>query len=237
MSGWSMQPVEELGFIEVLDKGFVKLENQAGVDLDVINAARVSFGKRKEHMEPDDCRLISYLIKNKHGTPFEHAWFQFHIKCPIFVAREWMRHRMASYNELSGRYTKLGPEFYEPNLEDFRTQVGKPGDYSFESVNSDLAYDMRHLMLCHYKETYELYEKMLEKGIAKEVARMVLPVSTYTEFYFSVNARSLMNFIMLRNEDHALHEIREYARVIEKIFAQRMPHTHAAFVENGRVAP
>jgi thymidylate synthase (FAD) len=232
-----MQPVKELGFIEVLDKGFVKLENQAGTDLEVINAARVSFGRRKENMGPDDCRLITFLIENKHGTPFEHAWFQFHIKCPIFVAREWMRHRMASYNELSGRYSKLNPEFYVPKLEDFRKQKGKPGDYSFDPVEHDLAYDMRHLMLCQYEETYELYEKMLEKGIAKEVARMVLPVSTYTEFYFSINARSLMNFLMLRNEDHALHEIREYARVIEKIFAQRMPHTHAAFLENGRVAP
>ena len=144
---------------------------------------------------------------------------------------------MASYNEISGRYTKLDPEFYVPKLEDFRRQLGKPGDYKFEPVDHDLAYDMRHLMHCQYEETYELYERMLEKGIAKEVARMILPVSTYTEFYFSVNARSLMNFLSLRNADNALREIREYARIVEKIFAEKMPFTYSTFLENGRIAP
>ena len=230
-----MQPVEET--YNVLDKGFVTLKNQVGSDLTVVNSARVSFGRQVENLQPDDIRLVHYLMKNKHGTPFEHAWFMFHIKCPIFVAREWMRHRMASYNEISGRYTKLSPEFYVPKLEDFRRQTGKPGEYKFEPVDHDLAYDMRHLMHCHNEEAYELYESMLEKGIAREVARMVLPVSTYTEFYFSVNARSLMNFLSLRNADNALREIREYARIVEKIFAEKMPFTYSTFLENGRIAP
>ena len=230
-----MQPVEQV--YQVLDKGFVTLKNQVGSDLTVVNSARVSFGKQSESLQPDDIRLVHYLMKNKHGTPFEHAFFMFHIKCPIFVAREWMRHRMASYNEISGRYTKLNPEFYIPKLEDFRRQTGKAGDYKFEPVDHDLAYDTRHLMHCQYEETYELYERMLEKGIAKEVARVILPVSTYTEFYFSVNARSLMNFLSLRNADNALREIREYARIVEKIFAEKMPFTYSTFLENGRIAP
>lgn len=220
-------------------------------DLSVINAARVSFAKRSEgvmHVETlphgtvttwtlvdDDKGLIRYLLTNRHGTPFEHNAFRFHVKCPIFVAREWMRHRIGSFNEMSGRYTKLDAEFYVP--ENVRSQVGKPGAYTFDPVSDELADFARTEMQFINKGAWGIYELLLDKGIAKEIARMVLPVNIYTQFYWTVNARSLMNFLSLRNADTAMFEIRQYADVIETIFAGKMPVTYEAFVANSRVAP
>lgn len=224
--------------IPVLDKGFVRLEAFAGNDLLVVNAARVSFDKRHEAMDQSDEGLIKYLAKNRHGTPFEHNFFCFHVKLPIFVAREWMRHRIGSFNEMSGRYVELQPEFYVPEGKAIRKQVGKQGNYHYEMFEDE--YDrlaVKAAMERAYSIAHEIYGNLLEFGLAKEVARDILPVGIYTQFYWSVNARSLMNFLSLRNHVRALHEIALYAGTIENIFQEQMPITYQAFVEGGRIAP
>jgi thymidylate synthase (FAD) len=171
------------------------------------------------------------------NTPFEHNSFRFHIRSPIFVAREWMRHRTNSFNEFSMRYAKATDDFYVPEPEDVRTQTGKPGAYTFDPVDSELAEETRDAMREVYERAYATYEQLVEKGVAREVARSVLPVGAYTEFYWTVNARSLMNFVSLRNAETAQREIRRYAEAVETFLAARMPVTHAAFVANDRTAP
>jgi thymidylate synthase (FAD) len=202
----------------------------------VVNAARVSFDKRHEAMDESDEGLINYLMKHRHGTPFEHNFFCFHVKLPIFVAREWMRHRIGSFNEMSGRYVELEPEFYVPAGDAIRMQMGKPGNYHFETLIDQKA-SVREGMEVTYNLAYRAYQQLLKMGLAKEVARDVLPVGIYTQFYWSINARSLMNFLNLRNHERALYEIREYAKHLEEIFMDKMPTTCRAFVKNGRVAP
>jgi thymidylate synthase (FAD) len=206
-------------------------------DLSVVNAARVSFARRKEEMDESDEGLIRFLMRDRHGTPFEHNSFRFHIRCPIFVAREWMRHRVGSFNEFSLRYAKASDDFYVPAAEDVRTQVGKPGAYSFETVAPEVADRTRDTMREAYAAAYRAYRAMLDEGIAKEVARAVLPVGIYTEFYWTVNARSIMNFLGLRNHETAQREIRAYAAAVEELWGAHMPVTHAAFVANERTAP
>ena len=223
--------------IDVLDHGFVRLDASMADDLSVVNAARVSFGARVDHMDERNAGLVRFLMRERHGTPFEHNFFRFHIKAPLFVTREWQRHRMGSFNERSGRYSELPDEFYVPAAEDVRTQVGKPGSYTFEPVAGALAEQVRTGIEASYAETYARYRQLLGEGVAKEVARTVLPVGLYTEFYWSLNARSLMNFLTLRNAATAQLEIRLFAEACEQHFAHAMPVTHASFVANERTAP
>jgi thymidylate synthase (FAD) len=225
------------GTIPLLDHGFVRLDDAMADDLSVVNAARVSFARRKEVMEESDIGLVSFLMREHHGTPFEHNSFRFHVRCPIFVAREWFRHRIGSFNEFSMRYAKATDEFYVPAVEDVRTQVGKPGAYSFEPVEADLAEEARDAMRAVYEQAFATYERLVDAGVAREVARAVLPVGAYTEFYWTINARALMNFVSLRAADTAQREIRRYADAVETLFGERMPITHAAFLAAGRVAP
>jgi thymidylate synthase (FAD) len=223
--------------IPVLDHGFVRLDGCMASDLSVVNSARVSFGRRKEELDDADRGLIRFLLRERHGTPLEHNAFRFHVRCPIFVAREWFRHRVGSFNEFSMRYAQATDEFYVPAREDVRTQLGKPGAYSFEPVDPELADETRAELERVYAEAYATYERLLERGVAREVARAVLPVGAYTEFYWTVNARSLMNFLSLRSAQTAQLEIRRYAEAIEPFFARAMPVTHEAWVESGRNAP
>jgi thymidylate synthase (FAD) len=159
------------------------------------------------------------------------------VRCPIFVAREWFRHRVGSFNEFSMRYARATDEFYVPAAEDVRTQVGKPGAYTFEPVSDEIAEATRQKMQAVYETAYLAYEQLVELGVAREVARAVLPVGGYTEFYWTVNARSLMNFVSLRNSETAQREIRRYAEACELFLEQLMPVTYAAFVANDRTAP
>ncbi len=221
----------------VLDHGFVRLDAVMADDLSVVNAARVSFARRKEAMDASDEGLIRFLMRERHGTPFEHNSFRFHIRCPIFVAREWFRHRIGSFNEFSMRYAKATDDFYVPAPEDVRTQVGKPGAYTFETVEPELAESTRETLESVYRTAYAAYEELVEAGIAREIARCVLPVGAYTEFFWTVNARALMNFVSLRAAETAQREIRRYAEAVESFLAERMPVTHAAFVANDRTAP
>ena len=187
-------------------------------------------------MTDRDEGLIRFLMRERHGSPFEHGYFRFLVKAPLFVVREHHRHRAGhSYNEWSGRYSKMDAEFYVP--ENVRTQVGKPGAYSFEPVDAELAETTRDELRAVYDTAYAAYERLVELGVARELARAVLPVGAYTEFFWTVNARALMNFVSLRNAETAQREIRRYAEAVERFLAEKMPVTHAAFVANDRVAP
>jgi thymidylate synthase (FAD) len=225
------------GSIPVLDHGFVRLDDAMADDLSVVNGARVSFAKHKAELDDSDAGLIGFLMRERHGTPFEHNSFRFHVRAPIFVAREWFRHRWSSFNEFSMRYARATDNFYVPAPEDVRSQVGKPGAYSFEPVSPELAETTREELRAVYEASYAAYERLVELGVARELARAVLPVGAYTEFYWTVNARGLMNFLSLRNAETAQREIRRYAEACERFFAERMPITFEAFLANGRIAP
>lgn len=231
--------------------GFVSLEASCASDLDVVNAARVSLAKRSDWEWEDTSGLLGrglskadegvlrFLMRSKHGTPFEHTFFRWHVRAPIFVFREWHRHRIGvSINEESARYTQLAGDFYIPARDDIREQHGKVGAYTFERVESDATAErVRGDLEYAYRASYDLYETMLREGIAKEVARLVLPVAIYSQMWWSCNARSLMSFLALRNAPTAQREIRMYAEVMEAEFARIMTITHDAFVSGGRVAP
>lgn len=223
---------------EVPPCGEISLVNFMGGDLTVVNAARVSFGARSESLEPKDEKLIGFLMREKHASPFEHSIFQFYVKCPIFVAREWFRHRWSSFNEFSMRYAVPEElEFWTPPDDHWRQQVGKPGAYTFEKIDSSTKKGMAEAaMMRVYEEAESAYRIMIMNGIAKEIARSVMPVATYTQFYWTVNARSLINFLSLRNDEQAQLEIALYAEIIEEIFAQKMPATYNSFMAAGRSA-
>lgn len=223
--------------LKIFDHGFVRLDSSMADDLSVVNSARVSFAVRKDEMDGKDKGLVKFLMREQHGTPFEHNSFRFHIRCPIFVAREWFRHRVGSFNEESARYHKLSDDFYIPEPGAVRKQTGKPGAYTFDPVEPDLAEETREALRTSYRAAYDTYVELVEKGVAKELARAVLPFGIYTQFFWTLNARSLMNFISLRNSESAQYEIRIYARAVEQFFAKEMPVTYECFLESGRKAP
>lgn len=228
--------------------GFVHLQSASASDLDVVNAARVSYAKQSDweftedntraHLSRADEGLLRYLLKNRHGTPFEHTFFKFHVRAPIFVFREWHRHRIASINEESARYSRLSGDFYIPEGDGWRRQVGRPGRYRFEPINDPGATEgFSAQMQAVYSLAFDTYERLMSAGLAKEIARAVLPVGIYSQMIWSVNARALMNFLSLRNAPDAQYEIRKYAEAIEEYFAYWMPVTYDEFVRNDRVAP
>jgi thymidylate synthase (FAD) len=266
--------------------GFVHLQEAVASDLLAVNAARVSFRKittedrtcicggsegcmcmyGNGRLKESDEKVLRFLVKNRHGTPFEHTYFRFHIRAPIFVFREWHRHRIGvSINEESARYVELKDDFYIPEGDALRRQTDKPGRYKFESITDEWLLDkwgakwkiknprgfehglnkkpMRSLdnIMSVYQDTYEQcyesYQWLIETGVAKEIARAVLPVGIYSQMIWTCNARSLMSFLSLRNADTALHEIRLMAAAMEKEFARLMPVTHDEFVKNGRKSP
>lgn len=220
---------------KVLDQGHVILEGHYGDDLAIVNSARISNKKRTEVFREQDKKLIEFLMRNKHSTPFEVVDFTFRIKAPKPVVVEWMRHRTSSFNETSQRYVKWDPEFYVPAAEHIRGQVGKPGHYTFEPITDlDTLESVRYIMQDVYAYTYTKYEDLLNLGCARELARNVLAFGFYTEFIYKANLRSIFNFLSLRNDEHALLEIREYAKVIEDFVAQTVPCAYEAWVENGR---
>lgn len=227
----------------------VELVRSSARDADVIFAARVSTAGEAtlEDIDADAERsrgLINYLMRERHGSPFEHNSMTFFVRAPIFVWREHMRHRIASYNEESGRYRELEPVFYVPDAQRNIVQIGKTGAYEF--IPGDVAQysliDTEMREAC--SRAYQAYQTLLDAGVAREVARMVLPVSIYSSAYVTMNARSLMNFLSLRlkSDDsrypsYPQREIEMVAEKYEAAWSHLMPVTHAAFVANGRVAP
>ena len=227
----------------------VELVKSSASDADVIWAARVSTAgdKSLEDVGADAAKsegLINYLARERHGSPFEHTSMTFFISAPIFVFREFMRHRIASYNEESGRYRELKPVFYIPNKDRKLVQIGKAGAYTFVD-GTDEQYKVTVESI---KETcnlaYRNYQKMLAAGVAREVARAVLPVTLYSSMYVTMNARALMNFLSLRTAREGSHfpsypqrEIEMVAEKMEAEFAKLMPITYGAFQKSGRIAP
>lgn len=218
--------------------GHVVLEARMADDLSVVNSARVSFGRRSDSFGDAERGLINFLMREHHGTPFEHNAFRFVVKVPIFVAREWFRHRVGwSYNEFSARYSQMPDEWYRPEQAAIRKQTGKPGAYTFDPITGPVASEIADTIHESQAHAFRTYTWLIDQGCAKELARSVLPVGMFTSFYATCNARSLMHFVALRNHPNAQREIREAASAIEDIFAEIMPHTYEAFVNNGRVAP
>ena len=227
----------------------VELVKSSASDSDVIWAARVSTAGEQslDAVGADATRaegLINYLARERHGSPFEHTSMTFFVSAPIFVFREFMRHRIASYNEESGRYRELNPVFYIPSKERRLVQIGKPGAYEFVEGTPE----QYQLTVDAIKESctlaYANYQKMLEAGVAREVARAVLPVTLYSSMYVTMNARALMNFLSLRTSREGSHfpsypqrEIEMVAEKMEAEFAKLMPITYSAFQKSGRVAP
>lgn len=220
----------------------VELIDSMGGDESVIRSARVSSGSVSVSSEKDK-GLINYLMRDRHGSPFEHAVFTFRIEAPIFVFREFMRHRIASYNEESGRYKELEPVFYVPGPDRKLQQIGKPGAYTFEEGTYDQKVQVPAATMRVYDEAYSSYKKMLDNGVAREVARVILPVGIYSSMYVTMNARSMMNFLSLRSERKGTYpsfpqaEIAWVAEGMEEHFKHKMPETYEAFIKNGRVAP
>ena len=234
----------------------VELVRSSAHDSDVLFAARVSTQGEKTlaadqlegaETEQDVKRnrgLINFLMRDRHGSPFEHNSMTFYVQAPIFVFREFMRHRIASYNEESGRYRELNPVFYVPSSQRNLVQVGKPGAYEFlpgTAEQSALVEQQTRDVSLH---AFAAYQRMLEAGVAREVARIILPLNIYSSMYVTMNARSLMNFLSLRTkrEDSTFpsfpqREIEMAAEQMEDHFATLMPLTHDAFNKNGRVAP
>jgi len=205
----------------VLDKGFVRLIDQMGSDERVMEAARVSTGAQSADPERDR-KLIFFLVEHGHGTPFEKVVFEFHVKCPLFVARQWFRHRIGSFNERSARYRKFEEEFYVPDLS------AVPNLYSAEDLET-------YRQALH--AAYETYERLFAKAVksaahrsrAREIWRGLLGTAYYTEFFWTVNLRSLMNFLKLRTHPSAQHEIRMYADAIAEMTRRAVPMSYEAF--------
>jgi len=220
----------------------VELIDSMGGDESVVRAARVSSGSVGDD-STRDVGLINYLMRDRHGSPFEHAVFTFRIEAPIFVFREFQRHRMASYNEESGRYKELEPVFYSPANDRKLIQKGKPGAYTFEHGTEDQVEFAQAYIDDASDTAYDVYQSLLNQGIAREVARMVLPLNIYSSMYVTMNARSMMNFLSLRSSEQGTYpsfpqaEIADVATQMELIFSEKMPHTHNSFIKNGRVAP
>jgi|TARA_R110002074_G_scaffold247950_1_gene419964 thymidylate synthase (FAD) len=220
----------EVGMKEIHDvdaHGFVRLVDTMGDDMSVVKAARVSYGNETKG-ERADKKLIHYLMSHNHGTPFEHIVFTFHIKCPIFVARQWFRHRIGSFNEISGRYTELRTELFTPKL--FRQNKT---DNHQASIDGDFSEDEVASMMTEWNYALDIaestYQSLLEKGVAREQARAILPLGTYTEFYWTVNLRSLFNFLSLRTGDDAQEEMRNYAEKIGEISKESAEWCFEAF--------
>jgi thymidylate synthase (FAD) len=227
----------------------VELVRAAARDADVLFAARVSTRGEASLQDVDaDAErsrgLLNYLMRDRHGSPFEHNSMTFFVSAPIFVFREFMRHRIASYNEESGRYRQLDPVFYVPGPDRRLVQEGKPGAYDFVpgTIEQHALVVERTKAAC--TAAYEAYLAMLGAGVAREVARGVLPVATYSSMYVTMNARALMNFLSLRTKrpdsrfpSFPQREIEMVADAMEALWAGLMPLTHSAFEANGRVAP
>jgi thymidylate synthase (FAD) len=212
--------------VRVLDKGFVRLVEMMGGDRGALDAARVCYASRSKG-EAKDRGLISYLLRHSHLTPFEHAVFKFHVAAPIFVARQWFRHRFAAYNEMSLRYTEVKDEFYIPR--EWRGQ--DTADKQGSAVSPDLDHAALSAKLSEVVNfSLKAYQELLAAGAAREMARLALPVNLYTQFYWTVNCRSLMNFICLRADSHAQWEMQQYALALAGFFKRRMPWTWDAFL-------
>ncbi|MDR0407286.1 MAG: FAD-dependent thymidylate synthase [Holosporales bacterium] len=235
--------------LSVLDHGFIRVIDYMGNDAAIVQAARVSYGAGTKSIS-EDAGLINYLMMNAHTSPFEMCEIKVHVKLPIFVARQWIRHRAASVNEVSGRYSVLSKEFYLPNLvqlcyQSSHNKQGKGAELSPEQkacvldmLRTDAEQVFAHYTTLLALQNTEQREQLTESGLTRELARINLPLSTYTEWYWKIDLHNLLHFLSLRASPHAQYEIRAYAEILFDIVKRWVPLTHAAFVnyrlEGGR---
>ncbi len=217
---------------QVLDHGFVRLVDYLGGDQRIVQSARVSYGEGTKTLR-EDKTLIDYLLRNKHTSPFEQVILTFHVKMPIFVARQWIRHRTARLNEISGRYSVMRDEFYTPKGEEvrFQSKRNKQGS-STQDVPDDMRNKVIALLQQEQQQLYSDYEGMLEDGIARELARINLPLSLYTEMYWQIDLNNLFHFLRLRMDWHAQYEIRVYGDTMAQLTKAVAPLAYEAFEEH-----
>lgn len=215
--------------IKVLDHGFIRLIDYMGSDARIVQTARVSYGAGTKTIR-EDAGLIDYLLRHEHTSPFEHVVFEFHCKMPIFVARQWIRHRTARLNEISGRYSVMNPEFYLPprdkiSLQSKDNKQGRNPD----DVPAELQDKVLELLKQDQGSVYANYSEMINDDIARELARINLPLSTYTEWYWQMDLKNMFHFLKLRMDSHAQWEIQEYGRAIATVVRAVCPLAYASF--------
>ena len=228
---------------KVLDHGFVRVIDYMGDDASIVQAARVSYGKGTKKLNQDR-NLINYLLSHKHTTPFEMNEIKFHIKLPIFVARQWIRHRTANVNEYSARYSILDNEFYIPKNQDIKPQSKQNNQGREGDLDNELRKEYVTQIRDNSQNNFSLYHNLLNSsekgeviddqkiGIARELARMVLPLNAYTQWYWKIDLHNLMHFLALRFDPHAQYEIRVYAKIMTDILKKWVPLTYEAFIRN-----
>ena len=228
--------------IPVLDHGFIRVVDYMGDDTSIVQSARVSYGKGTKKVSTDN-GLIKYLMRHWHSTPFEMCEIKYHVKLPIFIARQWIRHRTANINEYSARYSILDKEFYLPEPKHLAAQSKSNRQGRGDVIEGDQAKQVLELLKNDAERTYNDYEMMLNErydgtiidekkvGLARELARMNLTLNTYTQWYWKIDLLNLMNFLRLRADDHAQYEIRAYADAILETVKKWVPITHAAFMD------
>ena len=214
--------------IPILDHGFIRLIDYMGDDAAVVQAARVSYGEGTKTVL-EDAGLIEYLLEHRHTTPFEMGEIKLHVKLPIFVARQWIRHRTANVNEYSARYSEMHNEFYVPERSQVQAQStsnkqGRDGQLSEEEIDEFIG-----ALHIENQSSWDSYQRALGNGVAREMARMVLPLNVYTSWYWKIDLHNLMHFLALRCDEHAQWEIRQYASKILCIMILWVPHTARAF--------
>ena len=226
--------------IEVLDHGFIRVIDYMGDDSSIVQSARVSYGKGTKKIS-NDKGLIKYLMRHRHSTPFEMCEIKFHIKLPIFIARQWIRHRTANVNEYSARYSILDKEFYIPSAENLAAQSASNNQGRGDALTDDEASNVIQILKKDAEQTYSNYETLLNEssegniidesksGIARELARMNLTLNTYTQWYWKIDLNNLLHFLALRADDHAQYEIRVYADAMLDIVKKWVPLTYEAF--------
>lgn len=214
--------------IKVLDKGFVRVIDTMGSDAAIVQAARVSYGDGTKTVS-EDHQLIGYLTRHHHTSPSEMCEIKLHCKMPIFVARQWVRHRMASLNEYSGRYSIMKDEFYIPELDQVRAQSNKNKQVGEGKVDDVDAEWFKEQLEKRCQEDYQFYKECLDRGIAKEMSRIKLPLNLYTEWYWKIDLNNLMKFLFLRMDSHAQYEIRVYADAIGELIKEWLPFLWDAF--------
>ena len=220
------------------EHGHVILEKMMGDELDILNNAKVSFNTENDTLDDHGKGVLRFLMEHGHGSPWESVVFRFDIKLPIFIMREHVRHRIASLNEHSQRYSKAIEEFYVPELEYIRTQIGKPGSYTFEPISDAMILtEAQYLIEKSQKESFRAYNRLVDIGVAKELARVVIPVGAYTRIKWTINLRSLLNYLSLRNHLDAQKEIVDYAKAVEELVVEQLPYTMEIFNKYGRTSP
>lgn len=219
--------------IDVLNHGHVRLIDHMGSDLSVVRSARISYAAEWRN-DDSDLRLIDYLMRNRHTSPFESVQFTFDVKAPIFVARQWMRHRVWSYSEISARYTALPEEYYIPEVSQITTQSATNKQMRTDEVHPQAEHIQDDISgLC--RQAFEVYRNLIKRGCPRELARGVLPVNTFTHFFATVDLHNLLHFLRLRLHEHSQYEIRVYAQAMLDLVEPIVPASVAAFRKHSSI--